>query len=77
MFKALKLKRRIKMCKQRIEELETKRLRSQGALVDAILAHKDPDDEDVDYFNKFTLQINAEREMLHILTEEYNRLRNR
>lgn len=57
MFEKLKLKRGIAKYKRRIQEIEQKRARSQAALVDAILLHKTPTDEDVDYFNRYTAEI--------------------
>ena len=72
MFAKSKLKKEIKSCKEKIELLEHKRNRSQAALLDAILNHKDPDDEDVDYFNQFTVQIDTERARLHVLMDQFN-----
>ncbi|MBP5209542.1 MAG: hypothetical protein J6125_01645 [Clostridia bacterium] len=74
MFKKAKLKKQIKKCHERIEEIERKRSRSQAALVEAILTHTTPDDQDVDYFNRFTQQIEAEREVLKQLTTQLNAL---
>ena len=68
MFERLRLKAQIKRCKARIAELEQKRVRSQASLVDSIITKKEPNDEDVDYFNKFTYQITAERAYLQRLT---------
>lgn len=65
MFEKMKLKKQIKECKEQIETWEQKRARSQAALLDAILRHEAPDDDDVDYFNEFTRKIEAEREKLH------------
>ena len=65
MFEKMKLKKQIKECKEQIESLEQKRERSQAALLSAILKHEVPNDDDVDYFNEFTLKIEAEREKLH------------
>ena len=74
MFEKRKLKKAIEQSKQKIEQIEQKRSRSQSALVDAILRHTEPDDQDVDYFNQFTAQIEEERANLHRLMKELEKL---
>ncbi|MBO4934887.1 MAG: hypothetical protein J5441_06970 [Clostridia bacterium] len=74
MFKKMKLKKEIENCKKSIAELEQKRTRSQAALVEAILMKTEPKDDDVDFFNKFTEQIEAERNRLHELMKELEAL---
>lgn len=74
MFKKQRLKRDIRHCRQAIDELEKKRARSQAALVSAILSNTDPDDADVDYFNKFTKLIEETRERMHALMDELSKL---
>ncbi len=69
-----KIKRRIEYYKNEIELIEKKRFRSQSALVDAILTHKVPKDEDVDYFNSYTSQIDSLRELLRQLQDELKNL---
>ena len=56
-----KLKREIKICRQTIEEIERKRSRSQSALVQAVLLQEEPDENDVEWFNKYTGEITAVR----------------
>ena len=67
MFEKLKMKKQIKVIRQRITFLEQKRARSQAALVDAILKQVDPNDEDVEYFNQFTGEIERLRADMHEL----------
>ena len=74
MFEKAKLKKAIKESKKQIEFLEQKRSRSQAALVSAILGNTQPDDKDVDYFNQFTEKIEAERNNLHRLMAELEKL---
>lgn len=74
MFEKRKLKKEIENSKKRIDMLEQKRSRSQAALVDAILRHTEPNDEDVDYFNQFTAQIDEERANMHKLMKELEAL---
>ena len=47
-----------------IDELERKRERSQAALIEAILQNKSPNDQDVDFFNNYSAQINHWREKI-------------
>lgn len=74
MFKKFKLKKKIRYYKEQIEMLEKKRARSQAALVEAILTHTSPSDEDVDYFNNYTKQINEIRNRMHEMQIEYSKL---
>ena len=74
MFEKAKLKKAIKESKERIDSIEQKRTRSQAALVDAILRQAQPDDRDVDYFNQFSAQIDAERDNLHKLMKQLEEL---
>lgn len=70
MFKKSKIKKELEAQKKLIEELEKRRYRSQAKLVEAILMHQDPNDDDVDYFNKFTEQIEATRSEIQRLQHE-------
>ena len=70
MFEKFKIKKQIKVIRQRIRFLEQKRERSQAALVDAILRKVDPADEDVEYFNQFTGEIDRLRTEMHQLEKE-------
>ena len=54
-----KLKKEIKICQQTIEEIERKRSRSQSALVQAVLLQETPNENDVEWFNKYTGEISA------------------
>jgi hypothetical protein len=68
------LNKKIAQCKASIEELEQKRSRSQAALITAILSNTTPDDEDVEFFNKFTAEIDAQRELMRALIAELESL---
>lgn len=74
MFEKYKIKKDIRSILNEITELESKRARSQSALVTAILEHTDPDDEDVEFFNKYTMQINSKRDQLKIKESELKKL---
>lgn len=70
MFKKSKLKNQIKKCIAEITLLEAKRSRSQSAIVRAILEPKDPDEQDVEFFNKYTSQIDEIRNHMYELQKE-------
>ena len=74
MFRKIKLKKQIRACIRKINLLEQRRSRSQAALVSAILTGTTPADDDVDYFNRYTAQINETRDRLHQLQQEYEAL---
>jgi len=61
MFREFKIKRKIKKLKKEILIVEGKRMRSQSALIEAILSGKEASDEDTDYFNHYTAQIHQLR----------------
>ncbi|MBR5922216.1 MAG: hypothetical protein IKZ59_00315 [Clostridia bacterium] len=75
MFEKSILKKQIKRAKKNIEALEKKRIRSQAALVTAILSQQTPKDEDVEYFNRFTELIEAERNKMHRHMQELDNLK--
>lgn len=54
-----RLKKEIRRCRLTIEEIERKRSRSQSALVQAILLQEEPNEMDVEWFNKYTGEITA------------------
>ena len=74
MFKKMKLKSKIKKGKKQILEIEQKRSRSQAMLVEAILTNTTPDDADVDYFNRYTAQIEDVRLEMHELEMQLRNL---
>ena len=59
MFEKEKYKKEIKKCLVTTEEIERKRSRSQSALVQAILLQEEPNEADVEWFNKYTGEITA------------------
>ena len=77
------LKREIKKCKSEddaapeltIEEIERKRSRSQSALVQAILLQEEPNEMDVEWFNKYTGEITACRNHMIELQKELDSMK--
>lgn len=67
MFEKFALRRGIKKYKKQIEDIEKKRMRSQAALVNAILSNTPPDDTDVDFFNRYTAEIEELRSKMQEL----------
>ncbi len=59
MFEKNKLKKEILKCKKTIEEIERKRSRSQSAVVQSIILQEEPNEADVEWFNKYTGEITA------------------
>lgn len=74
MFKKSKLKKGIKKCKDEITLLESKRARSQSAIVQAILEQRDPNEEDVVFFNQYTSKIEDARNHMYELQRELDSL---
>lgn len=74
MLKKSKLKKEINACRKKIQTLEQKRTRSQAALVYALLNHTTPNDSDIEYFNKFTVEMENERVRMHELMAELENL---
>lgn len=69
-----KLKREIETCKKTIVEIERRRSRSQSALVQAILLQEEPNEADVEWFNKYTSEITACRNHMIELQKRYDSL---
>lgn len=69
-----KLKKEIKLCMQTIQEIERKRSRSQSALVQAILLQEEPNENDVEWFNKYTGEITSCRNHMIKLQKKLNSL---
>ena len=67
------LKREIKKCRLTIEEIERKR--SQSALVQAILLQEEPNEMDVEWFNKYTGEITACRNHMIELQKELDSMK--
>ena len=51
-----------------------KRSRSQSAIVQAILEQRDPDEEEVEFFNQYTAKIDEVRNNMYALQRELDNL---
>lgn len=70
-----RLKKEIRLCMNTIKEIERKRSRSQSALVQAILLQEQPDETDVEWFNKYTGEITACRNHMIELQKKMDSLK--
>ena len=70
MTKRRQLIRAIEDCSEEIEMLELKRMRSQSALLDALLEHREPLEVDREYYRIYSALIVKEREKLLTLKKE-------
>jgi hypothetical protein len=74
MFRKMYLKSDIKKLENQILEIEAKRSRSQSELVSAILQSREPAENDVEFFNTYTKQIDEIREKVKRKIEELESL---
>ncbi len=74
MSKKGELKKRIKESETEIENLEKRRGRSQSALLQAVVEGVKPDPTEMENFKTFTKLIELERENLHKLKIELEKL---
>ncbi len=70
MSKKSELKNQIRDCELEIESLEQKRMRSQSALLRAVLSNTQPDPTEVEFFRVFSDLIDQQRERLAELNKE-------
>lgn len=67
MTKRADLMKAVADSQKEIELLEKKRMRSQAALIDALISNEKPNETDVKYFKSYTALIENERENLQRL----------
>lgn len=70
MSKKNDLKKQIEDSRNEIEELEKKRNRSQSALLQAFLEHRNPNETETEYFKVYSQLIELERDHLRKLLVE-------
>lgn len=74
MSKKSELKKKIAESEKDIEAFEAKLMRSQIAVMGAILRHEEPSETDKEYFRIYTQLIEVERENLKALYKQLNEL---
>ncbi len=74
MSKKSDLKKAIAQSEQEIADLETRRNRSQSALLQSFLDHTKPSKSDVEYYRVYSQLIDLERANLRKLTAELKKL---
>lgn len=68
------LKKQIQDSEKEIEALEAKLMRTQIAVIGAMLNHEEPTDEDKEYFRVYSKLIEVERENLKNLNKKLREL---
>lgn len=74
MSKKRDLAKEIRLLEGEISGLESKRSRSQAAIIESLISHAEPDAMDVEYFRAFTAEIEVKREHLQAITKELEAL---
>ena len=64
------IEKEIKLLEEEIRLLESKRSRSQAALIDALVSRNDPSESEMQFFRAFTAEINLKREQLTKLKKQ-------
>ncbi|MEG1067250.1 MAG: hypothetical protein RR313_01335 [Anaerovoracaceae bacterium] len=74
MFEKIMIKQNIKKHRKHIQELESRRARSQAGLISAILNREDVDSKDMEYFKTYTEQIEEIRVCINSLQDKLNKM---
>lgn len=69
------LEREIRVLEEEINILEVKRSRSQSSLIEALISHTDPSEEEMQFFRAYCAEIDVKREQLTKLTSQLAKLR--
>ena len=64
MSKKKELAKEIHILEEEIKVLEIKRSRSQAALIESLISRQTPDEEEMQFFRTFTVDIEVKREQL-------------
>ncbi len=68
------LAKEINLLEQEIQALETKRSRSQAALMESLISKQDPDESEMQFFRAYTADIEVKREQLARLNRKLQKL---
>ena len=68
------LAKEIQVIEKEMQELESKRVRSMAALVEALISKRDPDEQEMQFFRQYSAEIEVKREKLIDLTKQLKKL---
>ena len=74
MSKKKDLAKEINMLEKEMAELESKRVRSMAALMEALISRRDPNEMEMQFFRQYSAEIEIKREKLIELTERLKKL---
>lgn len=66
--------REIRVLEEDIKNAEIKRTRSQAAIIEALIVDADPAQDDVDFFRKYTAEVEDKRARLKKLVRQFEAL---
>ena len=65
-----KIEKEMQLLESEIRELEVKRTRSMSALMECLISKRAPDEIEMQYFRRYTEEIDGKRDKLIALTEQ-------
>ena len=68
------LAKEIGVLEREMEELESKRVRSMAALMEALISRRDPNEFEMQFFRQYSAEIEIKREKLIELNERLKKL---
>ena len=68
------LAKEIAVIEKEMQELESKRVRSMSALVEALISKRDPEEQEMQFFRQYSAEIEVKREKLIDLTKQLKKL---
>lgn len=68
------LAKEIQLLEAEMRELESKRMRSLSALIEALVSKQDPEETELQFFRQYSAEIEVKREKLIDLTEQLKKI---
>ena len=68
------LAKEIAVLEKEMSELESKRVRSMAALMEALISRRDPNEMEMQFFRQYSAEIEVKREKLMELSERLKKL---
>ena len=68
------LAKEIAVLEKEMAELESKRVRSMAALMEALISRRDPNEMEMQFFRQYSAEIEIKREKLIEMTERLKKL---